>query len=182
MTALSDIVKVALVIILCLAFLYSSYVLSGTINIPVTNDHYIFPEVKANSDPWYDRVVRYGEYEATDWINEYTNKSDKFVADIFGAELIMGMTTRVSTVGGDWANAPNPVKYMGDTNSIYITNDPERAYGLAVENNADYIFVPNRAKFSGFGWEYGNQTKFYDERYFSQVYRNNDVTIFKVLS
>ncbi len=55
------------------------------------------PEVKYECDFYYDRVVSPGEFNATYWIANNTKESDKFVADIFAAELIMGMTMRVST-------------------------------------------------------------------------------------
>lgn len=181
MSRVIDILKVALVATMFLTILYSSYIMSGNLAVPFTKDYYAFPEVKANADPWYDRVVKQGEFQATGWINENTNKSDKFVADIFGAELIMGMTTRVSTVGGDWANAPNPVKLMGDTNTIYISNDAKTAHDMAIGNNASYIFLPNRYTFSGYGWELPDYEKFTDTEYFQVVYENPDVTIIKVL-
>ena len=118
---------------------------------------------------------------ATRWIVNNTNESDKFVADIFAAELIMGMTTRVSTEGGDWANAPDPVKMMGDTNQVYVTDNSSTAHDIAVEEHADYVYSPTRYTFSGYGWEAVNQTKFGDTQYFQLEYQNPDVTIYKVL-
>ena len=131
-----------------------------------------------------DLVVTQGELNATGWIRTNTSDSDKFVADIFGAELIMGMTTRMSTEGGDWANAPDPVKMMGDTNEFYTTTDPNRAHNLAKALNATYAFVPEHRRLNTGWWvkpdEVGRD-KFNDTRYFERVYNNEDVSIFKVL-
>ncbi len=181
MSGIVDFARYGLVILMCLVFLYTAYFMSGTYMVPSTTSYYFFPEVKANADPWYSRVVTPGEMEATGWINAFTNKSDKFVADIFGAELIMGMTTRVSTVGGDWANAPDPVKVMGDTNRIYTTDDSGEAYRLAKEDNCSYILSPNRDTFSGYDWVYGDRQKFDDPQFFQLMYENRDVKIYKVL-
>ncbi len=181
MSGFVDFAKYGLVILLCLVFIYTAYFMGGTYTIPATSSSYFFPEVKANADPWYGRVVTAGEMESTAWIIENTNKTDKFVADIFGAELIMGMTTRVSTVGGDWANAPDPVKVMSDTNRIYTTSDPAEASGLAKENNCSYVFLPNRNTFSGYDWVFGDHQKFDDQQYFQLLYENQDVKIYRVL-
>jgi uncharacterized membrane protein len=159
--------------------IYVAYFMSATYNFPATT---YFPEVKANADPWLSRVVLPGEMNSTTWISANTNATDKFVADIFGAEMIMGMTDRVSTVGGDWANAPDPVKDMSDTNEIYTTDDPQQAHSLAVQDNCTYVYLPNRDTFSGYSWVYGNHTKFDDTDYFQLVYQNPDVSIYKVLS
>lgn len=182
MTGITDIAKYGLVILMFLLFIYTSYFMSGQFLVPGTTDsYYLFPEVKTNADAWYGRVVLPGELNATAWVNENLNKSDKFVADIFGAELIMGMTTRVSTVGGDWANAPDPIKVMSDTNQIYITTDPAIAYDLAVQDNCTYVWLPNRNTFSGYDWSYGDHDKFNNTQYFRLVYENPDVQIYKIL-
>ena len=182
MTGILDFAKYGLVILMFLLFIYTSYFMSGQYLIPDTTDsYYLYPEVKVNADAWYGRVVLPGELNATTWVNENLNKSDKFVADIFGAELIMGMTTRVSTVGGDWANAPNPIKVMGDTNQFYTTTDPTEAYNLAVADNCTYAWVPNRNTFSGYDWSFGDRAKFNDTDYFQLVYENPDVQIYKIL-
>lgn len=182
MAGTSDFVKYGLVILMFLLFIYTSYFMSGTYKVPMTeNSYYMFPEVKTNADAWYGRVVLQGELEAADWVNENLNMSDKFVADIFGAELIMGMTCRVSTVGGDWANAANPVKYMSDTNQIYTTSSAWEAYDLARENNCTYVWLPNRNTFSGYDWVYGEHKKFEDPAYFKLVYENDDVKIYRIL-
>ncbi|HTY89748.1 MAG TPA: hypothetical protein VMC84_01080 [Methanocella sp.] len=181
MTGITDFAKYGLVILMFLLFLYTSYCMSASYQIPGTDSYYLFPEVKANADAWYGRVVLPGELDATAWVNENLNMSDKFVADIFGAETIMGMTCRVSTVGGDWANAPNPVKVMSDTNQIYTTSSAWEAYSLAKEDNCTYVWLPNRNTFSGYDWVYGEHDKFNDTQYFQLVYENEDVKIYKIL-
>jgi hypothetical protein len=141
------------------------------------------PEVKYQCDFYYDPVVGRGEYNSTGWIMNYTRESDKFVADIFAAELIMGMTTRVSTEGGDWANAPDPISMMTHTNDIYKTDNASYAYDLAKLEKADYVFVPCRGLFTGW-WvpkEDVNYTKFDDERYFQVAFVEDNVTIYRVL-
>ncbi len=181
MTGISDFVKYGLVILMFLLFVYTAYFMSGSYLIPMTNSYYMFPEVKTNADAWYGRVVLPGELNATDWVNANLNMSDKFVADIFGAELIMGMTCRVSTVGGDWANAPDPVKVMSDTDRIYKTSDAGEAYQLAKADNCSYVLSPNRDTFSGYDWVYGDRQKFDDPQFFQLMYENPDVKIYKVL-
>jgi hypothetical protein len=181
MSGIVDMAKYGIVLLMFALFLYVAYFMNGSYQVPSTDSYYMFPEVKANADAWYGRVVLPGEVNATQWVTESTNKSDKFVSDIFGAELIMGMTTRVSTVGGDWANAPNPVKVMGDTNKIYTTTDSWEAYNLAVEDNCTYVWLPNRDTFSGYEWTYGDHQKFDDQQYFKLVYENKDVKIYKIL-
>ena len=181
MTGIMDFAKYGLVILMFLLFIYTSYFMGGSYLVPGTDSYYMFPEVKVNADAWYGRVVLPGELNATTWVNQNLNKSDKFVADIFGAELIMGMTTRVSTVGGDWANAPDPIKVMGDTNQIYVTTDASVAHNLAVEDNCTYVWLPNRNTFSGYDWSYGDHDKFNNTQFFQLVYENPDVQIYKIL-
>lgn len=138
------------------------------------------PEVKYQCDFYYDRVVGPGEFNATRWIRDNTDKQDKFVADIFGAEVIMGMTTRVSTEGGDWANAPDPVSMMAHTNDIYKTDNATLAYELAKLEKADYVFLPYRGLYTGW-WlpkEDVNYTKFSDTRYFEPVFVEDNVSIY----
>ncbi len=141
------------------------------------------PEVKYQCDFYYDPVVSRGEYNATQWIWNNTEKSDKFVADIFAAELIMAMTTRVSTEGGDWANAPDPISMMTHTNDIYKTDDAGRAHELAKLEKADYVFVPHRGLYTGW-WvpkEDVNYTKFDDARYFRPAFSDDGVTVYRIL-
>jgi uncharacterized membrane protein len=128
-------------------------------------------------------IVIPGEMDAMPWILNNTDGDDLFVADIFGAEMIMGMTTRVSTEGGDWANAPDPLRQMGDTNEIYKTDDPAKASMMAKALNATLVYLPNRAINTGW-WvarnEY-NASKFGDTRYFRVVYNASDVTIYRIV-
>jgi hypothetical protein len=126
MSSGTDIVKIVAVVMMFGLILYCGYYATGQIELPkfltdllpaVTVVNWVdstirFPDVTANSDMWLGSQVLPGELEATQWINDHTQKTDKFVADIGGAEAIMGMTTRVSLVGGDWANAPDPVRNM----------------------------------------------------------------------
>ncbi len=140
------------------------------------------PEVKYQCDFYYDRVVSMDEYNATLWILNNTKRDDKFVADIFAAELIMGMTTRVSTEGGDWANAPDPISMMSHTNEIYKTEDAARAHELARLEKADYVFLPYRGLYTGW-WlpkEEVCYAKFNDSRYFEQVYSSEGVAIYRI--
>jgi hypothetical protein len=141
------------------------------------------PEVKYECDFYYDPVVSRGEFNSTRWILNNTNKSDKFVADIFGGELIMGMTTRVSTEGGDWANAPDPISMMSHTDEIYRTDNASRAYELAKSEKADYVFLPVRGLYTGW-WlptESVNYSKFDDGLYFKKVFEDDNVTIYKLM-
>lgn len=194
MRSIVDFLKYALVLLMLALFIYYSYFMpSFSLKVPMNIQfkkplNLIIPttislssEVKYNADPWYDRVIKADEMQSTGWILNNTNESDKFVADIFGAEMIMGMTTRVSTTGGDWANAPDPVKMMGDTNQIYTTDNATTAYDVAREENATYIYSPNRYTFSGYGWEAVQTDKFNDTQYFQLMYQNPDVSIYKVL-
>jgi hypothetical protein len=138
--------------------------------------------MQKQTDPWLDPVITKGELESTKWINENTNRTDKFESDIFGGELIMGMTTRSAIVGGDWANAPDPVSNMKDSQQIYMTFSASEANTLCKKYNLTYAFVPlNRSVFCGFGWIHINENKFSDDNYFKLVYSNNDVKIFKVV-
>jgi hypothetical protein len=141
------------------------------------------PEVKYECDFYYDPVVSRGEFNSTRWIVNNTSESDKFVADIFSGELIMGMTTRVSTTGGDWANAPDPISMMSHTDEIYRTDNASTAYELAKLEKADYVFLPARGLYTGW-WlppENVNYTKFNDTRYFTNVFTDDNVTIYRLL-
>ncbi|HMK48401.1 MAG TPA: hypothetical protein VK436_17395 [Methanocella sp.] len=143
------------------------------------------PEVKVQSDNMLnDHVVTQGELNATGWILDHTNKSDKFVADIFGAELIMGMTTRLTSEGGDWANAPDPIKMMSETDEIFKTTDPARANELAKDLNSTYVWVPQGRRINTGWWVSANEVqkgKFNNTLYFRQVFGNGDVSIYQVL-
>ncbi len=143
---------------------------------------YGLASVRKQSDPWLDPIVTQGEFESTAWINANTNSTDHFQADIFGGELIMGMTTRVPIVGGDWANAPNPIANMRDSQQIYQTPSASEASVLCKQYNLSYVFVPlQRQVFCGFGWTSIAATKFEDPNYFKLAYSNEDVQIYKVV-
>jgi hypothetical protein len=138
--------------------------------------------VQKQTDPWLDPVVTKGELDSTTWIKENTKSADKFQSDIFGGELIMGMTTRTAIVGGDWANAPDPVSNMKDSQKIYNTISASEANALCKKYNLTYVFVPlNRNIYCGFGWTDINKDKFNDNNYFQLAYPNDDVKIFKVV-
>jgi hypothetical protein len=142
---------------------------------------YGMASVQKQSDPWLDPVVTKGEVESTTWIRTNTQPTDHFQADIFGGELIMGMTTRIPIVGGDWANAPDPIANMRDSQQIYQTNSAGDAYALCKQYNLSYVFIPlNRQVFCGFGWISINATKFDNSDYFKLQYSNEDVRIYKV--
>lgn len=142
------------------------------------------PEVGHISDSYKGpAVVIPGEMDAMPWILNNTNDSDRFVADIFGAEVIMGMTTRVSTEGGDWANAPDPIRMMSDTHEIFKTDDPAKASLMAKALNATLVYLPHRMLHTGWWLPYGelNASKFDNGRYFREVYNASEVTIYRIL-
>lgn len=195
MSSGTDIVRLAVVLATFMLILFSGYYIPAQYDIPkfvtgllpdgmVVNwvDSTLrFPDVTSNSDMWLGSQVLPGEMEATQWINDHTQKTDKFVADIGGAEAIMGMTTRVSLVGGDWANAPDPVKNMETAGRIYGTDDAADAHAMAVSNGCTYVFLPDRRLNTGTFDNYANATKFSNSTYFQMVYYNQDVTIYRVL-
>lgn len=142
------------------------------------------PEVKHYGDTYLGTaVVIPGEMDAMPWILNNTGRSDKFVADIFGAEIIMGMTTRISTEGGDWANAPDPIRMMSDTNDIYKTDSPENASRLAKALNATLVYLPHRELNTGWWLPVSdiNTSKFENESFFRKVYDTDSVTIYRII-
>ena len=192
MSGEGNVIKMALVLLVFVLIYYFTYGHHGDFKIsastfpqdliPMQGDTYLmFPEVPVYAGCWLGSQVLPGELKATEWIRDHTADSDKFVADIGGAETIMGMTTRVSIVGGDWANAPDPVRYMETAGKIYSTADVQLAHELALEHGCDYVSMPNRKLETGMFSGYANATKFDDPRYFQEVYRNDDVTIYRVL-
>jgi hypothetical protein len=209
MSGRSELVKAAVVVALFALMLYYAYFFTLDISLDTIRDiapepikgeidraisglppdqrqniNLPLPEVKRYGDTYLGTsVVIPGEMDVMPWILENTNKSDKFVADIFGAEMIMGMTTRVSTEGGDWANAPDPVRMMSDTNEIYKTPDPEKASRLAKALNATLVYLPRRQLNTGW-WVPENEVstdKFSDSGYFREVYGTDSVTIYRIL-
>ncbi|OPY27917.1 MAG: hypothetical protein A4E28_01793 [Methanocella sp. PtaU1.Bin125] len=195
MSSGTDIVKLLVVVMMFGMMLYAGYYATGQIELPAIltnllpegtvvgwNDRTIvFPDVDHSAEMWLGSQVLPGEMDATKWINDHTEKSDKFVADIGGAEAIMGMTTRVSLVGGDWANAPDPVKNMETAGRIYSTDDAAEAHAMAVANGCDYIFLPDRRLNTGTFDNYASTYKFSNTTYFQLVYTNDDVNIYRVL-
>jgi hypothetical protein len=196
MSGVADIIRVVVVTALFIAMLYSGYYLQGQIDLPSFltdplpagtvvgwNDKVIsFPDVSHSSDMWLGSQVLVGEMEAAPWVREHTLKTDKFVADIGGAEAIMGMTTRVSLVGGDWANCPDPVRNMELAGSIYgpRTNASE-ARDMALDAGCSYVWVPNRQVNTGTFNSDISKDKFEDPAYFQLVYKNDDLSIYRVL-
>ncbi|MDY6931999.1 MAG: hypothetical protein SVJ22_08820 [Halobacteriota archaeon] len=139
-------------------------------------------QVKLHVDPWLEPVVTEGELQATEWISKNTPDDAKFVAGIFGGEVIMGMTTRAPLVGGDWANAPDPTKNMNDAQSVFITPSSKDAHAICKEHNCTYVSVPTeRQVHTGYGWVDIERNKFEDEEYFKLVYENSDVVIYEVI-
>ncbi len=195
MSSETGIVKLIAVVMMFGLILYAGYYARGQVDIPsfltdllpsgtVVNwvDRTIsFPDVTHSSDMWLGSQVLPGEMVATQWINDHTQKGDKFVADIGGAEAIMGMTTRVSLVGGDWANAPDPIRNMETAGQIYRTDSAAEAHEMAVANGCDYIFLPERQLNTGTFDNFANATKFSNTTYFQLVYTNEDVSIYRVL-
>jgi len=139
-------------------------------------------QVKKQVEPWLAPVITEGELEATTWIKGNTSLEDRFVADIFGGELVMGMTTRIPIVGGDWANAPNAAQNMADAERIYLTTSSSEASSLSKEHNCTYVFVPlQRQIHAGYGWKIVETNKFADTGYFELAYENQDVRIYRVI-
>jgi len=139
-------------------------------------------QVKVQVDPWLEPVVAEGELQATEWISNNTPEDAKFVAGIFGGEVIMGMTTRPPLVGGDWANAPDPTGNMNDVQSIYLAKSSKDAHTLCKGHNCTHISVPTeRQVHAGYGWIDIEREKFEDEMYFKLVYDNSDVMIYAVI-
>lgn len=196
MSGVEDILRVAAVVVIFGLMFYAGYYYHGQIDLPsfVTdslpagsvngwNDETIvFPDVAHSSDMWLGSQVLAGEIEATQWVNEHTLKTDKFVADIGGAEAIMGMTTRVSLVGGDWANSPDPVRNMEVAGRIYgpSTNASE-ARDMARDSGCTYVWLPDRQVNTGTFNSNPSEAKFDDPDYFQIVYKNNDVSVYRVL-
>jgi hypothetical protein len=142
---------------------------------------YGMASVQKEADPWLDPVITKGELQSTTWINTNTPLTAHFQSDIFGGELIMGTTARTPIVGGDWANAPDPITNMKDSQQIYQTDSASEAHTLCKEHNLSYAFVPlNRLVFCGFGWVSINAAKFDNSSYFKLKYSNEDVKIYAV--
>ncbi len=121
--------------------------------------------------PWMTPVVTREEYAATEWVKANTAEREIFVSDIFGGELIMGLSLREGTEGGDWAIVPNVVQRMADIDKFYKSNDPAEAHAIARKYNATYVWAPNRQVFAGYGWTEIGEGKF-DPAFFELVFEN----------
>lgn len=190
-----DITRGMIIVMLFGLMLYAGYYMQGQIDLPsaVTgllppgtvsgwNDKVIvFPDVAHSAGMWQGSQVLAGEMEATGWVKDHTLATDKFVADIGGAEAIMGMTTRVSLVGGDWANAPDPVHNMELAGRIYSTTSAAEAWEMSRGEGCTYIWMPNRRLNTGTFDNYASTDKFEDQDYFQLVYKNDDISIYRVL-
>ena len=196
MSGVAGIIRGVAVAALFILMLYAGYYLQGQIDLPsfVTdalpagtvvgwNDKVIsFPDVTHSSDMWLGSQVLVGELDAAPWVKDHTQKTDKFVADIGGAEAIMGMTTRVSLVGGDWANSPDPVRNMERAGSIYGPGtNASQARDMALDSGCSYVWVPNRRVNTGTFDNDISKDKFEDPAYFQLVYKNDDLSIYRVL-
>jgi hypothetical protein len=195
MSGAGGIIRGAAVVIMFGVILYAGYYMQGQFDLPsfVTdllppgtivgwNDKtIIFPDVAHSSDMWQGSQVLAGEMEATQWVKEHTLGTDKFVADIGGAEAIMGMTTRVSLVGGDWANSPDPVRNMELAGRIYSTENATDAHDMARDAGCTYVWLPNRRLNTGTFDNDASTAKFDSTDYFQLVYKNDDISIYRVL-
>jgi hypothetical protein len=195
MSGVEDIIRAVIIVVMFGLILGACYYFNDQFELPESltnllpagtvngwNDKTIvFPDVKHSADMWQGSQVLAGELEATEWVNDHTLKTDKFVADIGGAECIMGMTTRVSLVGGDWANCPDPVHNMELAGRIYSTTDAMDAHDMAWNAGCSYIWVPNRQVNTGTYDNVINKPKFENQTYFQLVYSNEDVLIYRVL-
>ncbi|HEY3273132.1 MAG TPA: hypothetical protein VGJ92_05185 [Methanocella sp.] len=195
---MSDVAGIIRGVAVAIAFalmLYAGYYMQGQIDLPsfVTdllppgtvvggNDQVIaFPDVAHSAGMWQGSQVLAGEMDAAQWVKDHTQGTDKFVADIGGAEAIMGMTTRVSLVGGDWANSPDPVHNMEITGRIYSTTNATDAHDMALDSGCAYVWLPNRRLNTGTFDNDASKDKFEDAQYFQMVYKNDDITIYRVL-
>ena len=195
MSAVTDIIRWSTVVILFVLMVYACYYARDEFDIPPFltdllpagmaagwNDQTIvLPDVAHSADLWLGSQVLAGELTDAQWIRDHTTKADRFVDDIGGAEAIMGMTTRSSLVGGDWANAPDPTHNMEVAGRIYSTSNASEAHKLAVDNGCTYVIMPDRRLNTGMYDNYANATKFEDADYFQMVYKNDNVTIYRVL-
>jgi uncharacterized membrane protein len=175
--------------------LYAGYYMQGQIDLPsfITdllppgtvvgwNDRVIaFPGVAHSAGMWQGSQVLAGEMDAAQWVKDHTQGTDKFVADIGGAEAIMGMTTRVSLVGGDWANSPDPVRNMELAGRIYSTTNATDAHDMARDAGCTYVWLPDRRLNTGTFDNDASKEKFEDAQYFQLVYNNEDISIYRVL-
>ncbi|VVB71243.1 Uncharacterised protein [uncultured archaeon] len=128
---------------------------------------------------WVEPVISREEYAALDWIRNNTVEKTVFASDIFGGELIMGNTLRLTLEGGDWAIIPNVIQRMNDANTLYTTTNPQAAWEIARKYNCSYDWLPNREILMGFGWKQPEDTVFKNTKYFTLVFENK-TKIYKV--
>jgi hypothetical protein len=195
MSGVVGIIRVLAVAIAFMLMLYAGYYMQGQIDLPsfVTdllpsgtvvnwNDQVIaFPDVAHSAGMWQGSQVLAGEMDAAQWVKDHTQDTDKFVADIGGAEVIMGMTTRVSLVGGDWANSPDPVRNMELAGRIYSTTNATDAHDMAMDSGCTYVWLPNRRLNTGTFDNDASKEKFETPEYFQLAYTNDDISIYRVL-
>ena len=134
--------------------------------------------VKA-AEPWMNPIITPEEYAAIDWVKANTRERTVFVSDIFGGELLMGLSLREGTEGGDWAIIPNVTQRMADMDRFYKSKDAEEARQIAKQYGAEYVWVPNRQVFAGYGWVPVEEEKFAPE--FFQLVFENRTRIYKVI-
>lgn len=195
MSGVAGIIRGAAVAIVFVLILYAGYYMQGQLDLPSFatdllppgtvvgwNDKVVsFPDVAHSAGMWQGSQVLEGELDAAEWVRDHTQRTDKFVADIGGAEAIMGMTTRVSLVGGDWANSPDPVRNMELAGRIYSTTNATDAHSMAREAGCTYVWLPNRRLNTGTFDSDASTAKFDSPEYFQLVYKNDDLSIYRVL-
>lgn len=137
-------------------------------------------KARKSAEPWVSPVVTPEEVAALSWVRENTAERTVFVSDIFGGEQLMGGALREGTEGGDWAIVPNVVQRMADSDEMLGAGSAERAWQLARQYNASYVWAPNRQVFAGFSWKDVGREKFRDSEYFELVYNKNGMEIYKV--
>ncbi|MCK4327592.1 MAG: hypothetical protein KAW41_03880 [Candidatus Diapherotrites archaeon] len=135
------------------------------------------PQLDHHVEPWLDTVVLPGEVEAARWVKN--NVDGLFLAGIFGGELVMGIASQPSLVGGDWAANINSPKQMSDMDEFYKTDSADKAEEIWRNYNASYAWFPARQVYAGYGWIGANEEKMSDPR-FEVVYTNPEVRVYKL--
>lgn len=127
--------------------------------------------------PWLDTIVLQGEVEGAEWVKQNSGESTLLIAGIFGGEIVMGVASKPSLVGGDWAANPGAVEQMDDTQEFYATPSPEKAAEIMKKYGVTYAWFPSRKVFAGYGWLTANEDKMLDTR-FELAYKNNEVRLY----
>ncbi len=138
-----------------------------------------FNKTTSKGKHWMDPVVSKEEIAAINWVKNNTAERTTFAACIFGGELIMGLSLREGTEGGDWSIVKNPVERMSEINEMFAKATSERAYEIARKYGAKYVWLPNRSIFCGYKWFYPSRQKFENKKYFKKVF-DNGVAIYEV--